>query len=138
MGTDQVRIIGEFEVLEHAMESLSSYFGQTASTWVDTLDKIVNTYEEIGEFLPSLSEYQQLLSTCPNLKIYLERYYCDVLEFHRMALAVFSRPRKTPILMTYTMEWALFEWTIDQICNKVDRMVTSSEMKRPALISASP
>ncbi|KAK3986135.1 hypothetical protein QBC44DRAFT_373441 [Cladorrhinum sp. PSN332] len=63
----------------------------TASTWVQTLDCLLDKYSEIGEVLPTLTQYRTLLDKHPNLRVHLENYYCDVLEFHRKALDVFSR-----------------------------------------------
>lgn len=37
-------------------------------------------------------EYQRLLKGHPQIQVHLENYYCDILEFHRKALDVFSRP----------------------------------------------
>jgi len=65
---------------------------QAAGTWVETLDCLLDTYAEIGDFLPSLSNYGNLLAKHSSIGIYLQKYYCDVLEFHRKALAIFSRP----------------------------------------------
>ncbi|KAK4225967.1 hypothetical protein QBC38DRAFT_510751 [Podospora fimiseda] len=62
-----------------------------ASTWVDSLDCLLDKYTEIGEVLPGLTQYRTLLDKHPNLRVHLENYYCDVLEFHREALNVFSR-----------------------------------------------
>jgi hypothetical protein len=62
------------------------------------LDSLLDTYAEIGEFLPGLSLYEGLLRKHPNIGIHLQRFYGDVLEFHRKALSVFSRPSKTPFL----------------------------------------
>ncbi|KAK4205537.1 hypothetical protein QBC40DRAFT_36628 [Triangularia verruculosa] len=63
-----------------------------AATWVDTLDCLLDTYSEIGEILPGLAQYRKLLPGHPHIRVHLENYYCDVLEFHRKALDVFARP----------------------------------------------
>ncbi|KAI4595118.1 hypothetical protein KJ359_007093 [Pestalotiopsis sp. 9143b] len=65
---------------------------QTASTWVETLDLLLDTYAEIGETLPGLSRYGELFKQHPLVGKQLENYYCDVLEFNKCALEVFSRP----------------------------------------------
>ena len=56
---------------------------------------MLDTYAEIGEILPGLTQLQNLLQQHPYLKMHLENYYCDVLKFHRNALDVFSRPGKS-------------------------------------------
>ncbi|KAG4435756.1 hypothetical protein IFR05_008770 [Cadophora sp. M221] len=63
-----------------------------ASTWVETLDLLLETYAEIGEALPGLTQYSTLYSKYPFIQTHLENYYLDVLEFNKNALEVFARP----------------------------------------------
>jgi hypothetical protein len=63
-----------------------------AGTWVETLDCLLDTYEEIGEVLPGLQQYGRLLRKHRPLQTHIENYYCDVLEFHGKAMDVFGRP----------------------------------------------
>ncbi|KAM7210934.1 Ankyrin repeat-containing domain protein [Rhypophila decipiens] len=63
-----------------------------AGTWVETLDCLLDTYKEIGDVLPGLAQYKNLVPKHPFIKVHLENYYCTVLELHRKALDVFSRP----------------------------------------------
>lgn len=65
---------------------------KVAGTWVETLDCLLDTYSEIGDVLPTLTQYKTLVPKYPCIRIHLENYYCAVLEFHRKALDVFSRP----------------------------------------------
>jgi len=58
------------------------------------LDLLLDTYSEIGEILPGLTRFRNALVKNERLKVHLENYYCDVLDFHRNALDVFSRPGK--------------------------------------------
>ncbi|KAK4096488.1 hypothetical protein N658DRAFT_349284 [Parathielavia hyrcaniae] len=67
-----------------------------AGTWVESLDCLLDTYAEMGEFLPGLSQYEKCLRRHPAIGGHLRNYYCDVLEFHRKALSVFSRPSNPP------------------------------------------
>jgi len=53
---------------------------------------LLETYAEIGEALPGLSQYSKLFGRYPFIQKHLENYYCDVLEFNRSALEVFARP----------------------------------------------
>jgi hypothetical protein len=59
------------------------------------LDCLLDTYAEIGEYLPGLSHYEALLGKYPRIGIHLQQYYDDVLGFHKEALLVFSRPSTT-------------------------------------------
>ncbi|KAH6624506.1 hypothetical protein B0J18DRAFT_456785 [Chaetomium sp. MPI-SDFR-AT-0129] len=87
-----------------------------AGAWVETLDCLVDTYAEIGDFLPSLSQYENLLANHPDIGIYLQKYYCDVLEFHRKALAVFSRPSWKTV---FHSAWRTFKTQFGPILTKL-------------------
>ena len=67
---------------------------KAASTWTETLDCLLDTFAEIAEVLPGLTQYARVLAKHPHIRVHLENYYCDVLEFHQKALEVFSRPGK--------------------------------------------
>lgn len=42
-----------------------------AGTWCETLDCLMDTYSEIGEVLPGLTQYGALLEKHPNLRVHL-------------------------------------------------------------------
>ncbi|KAK8004951.1 WD40 repeat-like protein, partial [Apiospora arundinis] len=63
-----------------------------ASTRVQTLELLLDTYAEIGEVIPSLWQYEALFKEAPAVLEVLEKYFCDILEFHRNAMDVFGRP----------------------------------------------
>ncbi|KAJ3579030.1 hypothetical protein NPX13_g1537 [Xylaria arbuscula] len=63
-----------------------------AGTRLETLECLLDTYIEIGEVIPSLRQYDQLFKAARPVLEVLERYYCDILEFHLNALEVFSSP----------------------------------------------
>ena len=65
---------------------------KVAGTSINTLDCLLDTYVEIGEVIPGLQQYDQLFENCPAVREILERYWSDVLQFHRKALDVFARP----------------------------------------------
>ncbi|KAK4214473.1 hypothetical protein QBC37DRAFT_387130 [Rhypophila decipiens] len=87
-------------------------------TWCETLDCLLDTYVEIGEFLPGLSQYTTLLEKYPSLGMLLEKYYSDVLEFHRNALKVFSRPRWK---IVFDSAWKTFRAEFGPILTKLKR-----------------
>ncbi|KAK7973119.1 hypothetical protein PG988_007253 [Apiospora saccharicola] len=66
-----------------------------AGTRVQTLEQLLDTYVEIGEVIPSLQQYESLFKDAPAVLEVLERYFCDILEFHRNAMDVFARPVST-------------------------------------------
>ncbi|KAK3300618.1 uncharacterized protein B0H64DRAFT_315062, partial [Chaetomium fimeti] len=89
-----------------------------AGTWVETLDCLLDTYAEIGEFLPGLSQYESFLRNHPAIGVHLQNYYCDVLDFHRKALQVFSRPSwKT----AFHSSWKTFKTQFGPILTKLKR-----------------
>ena len=63
-----------------------------AGTRIDILERLLDTYVEIGEVIPGLRQYDQLFKNCPAVREVLERYLYDILQFHRKALDLFARP----------------------------------------------
>jgi hypothetical protein len=60
------------------------------------LDTLLDAYEQIGENIPPLMQYNALFVNNSNMRKVLELYYGDILEFHRRALAFFKRPGRLP------------------------------------------
>lgn len=65
---------------------------QEASTFTDSLDTLLDAYDDIGQRLPSLETYVELFQNDPGLGECLRQMYHDVLEFHFNALSFFSGP----------------------------------------------
>ncbi|KAI0440377.1 hypothetical protein F4803DRAFT_527373 [Xylaria telfairii] len=63
-----------------------------ARAHVETLECLLDTYVEVGEIIPGLRQYDALFGAAPFVLEVLEKYFCDILEFHRSALDVFARP----------------------------------------------
>ncbi|KAI1325418.1 hypothetical protein F5Y16DRAFT_422846 [Xylariaceae sp. FL0255] len=63
-----------------------------ATAHVESLECLLDTYVEVGEVIPSLRQYDQLFKSAPCVLEVLEKYFYDILEFHRNALDVFARP----------------------------------------------
>lgn len=89
---------------------IADILSKVAGARVETLECLLDTYVEIGELIPSLQGYEQLFKAAPAVLDILERYFCDILEFHRSAMDVFARPGesysyclKTLILLTETL-----------------------------------
>ncbi|KAE8449029.1 hypothetical protein EG329_008617 [Mollisiaceae sp. DMI_Dod_QoI] len=64
---------------------------QVAKTWTDSLDLLLNAYEQVGETIPQLLQYDKLFSQNTAMQRVLGLIYQDILEFHRRALFVFKR-----------------------------------------------
>ncbi|KAK6526015.1 hypothetical protein TWF281_011056 [Arthrobotrys megalospora] len=63
-----------------------------ASTRIDTLENLLDAYQEIGEVLHGVGKYDRLFKNYPDIQRILEMYFYDVLEFHHEVLRVFGRP----------------------------------------------
>ncbi|KAI1775101.1 hypothetical protein F4818DRAFT_417845 [Hypoxylon cercidicola] len=64
-----------------------------ARTHLDSFDKLLDVYAQVGEAIPGLLRYQTTFEKHPPLAAVLEDYYSDILEFHQAALYVFKRPK---------------------------------------------
>ncbi|WQF77468.1 Putative AAA+ ATPase domain, NACHT nucleoside triphosphatase [Colletotrichum destructivum] len=64
-----------------------------AKTHLDTFDKLLNAYDQIGSAIPGHLLYKDMFREHQNLKVILEDYYSDVLQFHEEALKVFGRSK---------------------------------------------
>ncbi|KAH0841037.1 hypothetical protein FOPE_06274 [Fonsecaea pedrosoi] len=62
-----------------------------SSTSAECLDKILDAYEQIGELLPLLQQYESLFQQHPEMQKVLAMMYKDILEFHLPAIRVLDR-----------------------------------------------
>ncbi|KAF2680197.1 C2H2 domain-containing protein [Lentithecium fluviatile CBS 122367] len=62
----------------------------TASNFTDSFDVLLDAYEQIGEQLPLLQEYEDLFHHSPHMIQALVLMYIDILEFHQNAIRFFS------------------------------------------------
>lgn len=65
---------------------------QTSSTWATSLDRILEAYEQIGEALPLLQQYESLFTQHTEMRKILVLMYKDILEFHIQAIRFFDHP----------------------------------------------
>lgn len=63
---------------------------QTASNFVDSWETLLDAYQQIGEQLPLLQEYESLFHSSPHMIQVLELIYIDILDFHQQAMRYFS------------------------------------------------
>jgi hypothetical protein len=63
-----------------------------ASARLESLEKLLDTYVEIGEVIPGLQQYDTVFQSCPAVTEVLERYFGDILQLHANVLDVFARP----------------------------------------------
>ncbi|QPC69109.1 hypothetical protein HYE67_011340 [Fusarium culmorum] len=108
------------------------FHSQTASTWIDTLDSLLDFYGQIGEVLPDLTRYQQIYKEYPSVHTHLEAYYCDILQFHSNALDVFARPGWKVL---FHSAWKTFKTQFDPMLKSLERhRVMLSEEKLTAVM----
>ncbi|RGP60195.1 zinc finger protein [Fusarium sporotrichioides] len=104
----------------------------TASTWIDTLDSLLDVYGQIGEVLPDLTRYSQIYKEYPSIHMHLEDYYCDILQFHSNALDVFARPGWKVL---FHSAWKTFKTQFGPILKSLERhRVMLSEEKLTAVM----
>lgn len=77
---------------------LTLNMNKVARTYTESLDRLLDAYEEIGDAIPGLLAYRSMLEKHPPLAHVLHDYYSDVLRFHEAALAVFTAPSTFPYL----------------------------------------
>ena len=62
-----------------------------ASTWAVAFDTLLDAYQQIGENIPLLGQYQAMFADNAYMQGILELIYKDILEFHRRALKFFKQ-----------------------------------------------
>jgi hypothetical protein len=67
---------------------------KVASSWAESFDTLLDAYQQIGEQIPLLLQYQTVFETSPHMASVLEMIYKDILEFHQQALRVFGKSSK--------------------------------------------
>ena len=56
------------------------------------MGELLDTYEQMGENIGLLSQYEALFHTKPHMVRVLSLLYEDLLDFHRLALDYFQQP----------------------------------------------
>ncbi|KAH8586783.1 C2H2 domain-containing protein [Bisporella sp. PMI_857] len=81
---------------------------QTTSTWTEIFESILDAYEQIGEHMPLLEQYQSLFGTKPHMNRVLALIYTDILKFHKKAVRMF-RGRAEVWRQLFRSIWKNFE-----------------------------
>lgn len=63
---------------------------ETARTWTEAFDSLLDAYSNIAENVPQFELYEDLFGGDSYMRRILEKIYEDILEFHRRALKFFS------------------------------------------------
>lgn len=67
----------------------------------EALNSLLDAYQQIGEQIPLLSQYQELFFSSPHMKTALFMIFQDILEFHRVALGYFKRRSTAPYSLPF-------------------------------------
>ena len=84
-----------YNILPPIKPLASTDFCQIASAYAEAFDALLDdAYQQIGESLPLLSQYQALFQRNPSMRKVLALIYNDILEFHKKALKDFRQRSK--------------------------------------------
>jgi hypothetical protein len=83
----------------HAVNFVISLFGsrekltvpETATTWSDSLDSLLDAYQEISENFPIFEGYQSIFAKNERMQVVLECVWSNILDFHIRALRIFDQ-----------------------------------------------
>ncbi|KAI0098044.1 hypothetical protein GGR51DRAFT_565932 [Nemania sp. FL0031] len=89
-----------------------------ATARIESLECLLDTYAEVGEVIPSLQQYDEIFRTAPCVLEVLEKYFCDILEFHKNALDVFTRPAWKKF---FDATWKTFRTNFNPILESLKR-----------------
>ncbi|KAI5861652.1 hypothetical protein GGS23DRAFT_576006 [Durotheca rogersii] len=104
-----------------------------AKTYVDSFDKLLDVYAEVGRAIPGFLHYQAAFEKHPPLATVLEDYYSDILAFHQAALSVFKRSAWKHI---FHSTWKTFNTKFGPILHSLSkrRELLESEKSSAALL----
>ncbi|KAH0563181.1 hypothetical protein GP486_002248 [Trichoglossum hirsutum] len=73
------------------LEGPTKFLLQVASTFVEAFDELLDAYNDIGESLPMLAQYESLFQEKRYMGEVLELIYVDILKFHQEAYKYFKQ-----------------------------------------------
>ncbi|KAL1615551.1 hypothetical protein SLS54_008956 [Diplodia seriata] len=82
-----------------------------AASHADALNTLLEAYQEIGEHMPLLPQYESLIMSGPYLHQVMGFLYMDILEFHRKAMKHFRQrgPLSTSKIKAVEANWQQIE-----------------------------
>lgn len=69
---------------------------ETATTWSDSLDNLLDAYQEISENFPIFEDYQSIFAKNERMQVILECVWSNILDFHIRALRIFDQTSIDP------------------------------------------
>ena len=64
---------------------------QIAGSYSEALNDLLDAYQEIGEHMPLLEQYEPYIKSNPYLQEIVSLIYSDILTFHRKAMKHFRQ-----------------------------------------------
>ncbi|KAI9665474.1 MAG: hypothetical protein M1831_001616 [Alyxoria varia] len=71
---------------------------QATRNHVDLFNALLESYDEIGEYLPLLKNYQRLLQNDTQLRATIKSVYEDILKFHYLATKRFAQGKRKKLI----------------------------------------
>ncbi|KAK3936465.1 hypothetical protein QBC46DRAFT_419250, partial [Diplogelasinospora grovesii] len=103
---------------------------QVASAFAEDFTGLLDVYEDLGERMPMLQQYEQLFKHDGNMKRVLVYLYKDILEFHARALKYFQQKSSQGIYLVPLC--VLFHDVIGDIhrhCHLIESQATLAEIQ---------
>jgi hypothetical protein len=70
---------------------------QTACTFHEAFEALIDAYGRIGEHLPLMTQYEQHFRNSSHMALVLRYLYEDILDFHWKAMRYFKKRGKSGI-----------------------------------------
>ncbi|KAK3997924.1 hypothetical protein QBC44DRAFT_376363 [Cladorrhinum sp. PSN332] len=107
-------LIGNSDILAFIWGPMKSIL-QSAATFDDAFDSILDVYEAIGEQIPVLSRYQSLFTEKPYIRTVLVMIFEDILTFQLQVLKYFEQKVWRQL---FHATWKNFPLTKQRLCDK--------------------
>ncbi|KAF2114940.1 C2H2 domain-containing protein [Lophiotrema nucula] len=106
----------------------------TATNFTESFDTLLSAYEQIGETLPLLKEYESLFGSSAAMLNALELIYIDILEFHRHALRFFKGKTWTRFFRSDMVQFHRYQQDIAEIKTNLEVKVGEERQKKVTAI----
>ncbi|KAF2128362.1 C2H2 domain-containing protein [Dothidotthia symphoricarpi CBS 119687] len=102
----------------------------TASEFTDSFEALLGAYEQIGEQMPLLSEYESLFHQSPHMINALELMYIDILDFHQHAMLSFSGSNWKRFFRSIIAQYRRYQEDIADLKSKLNKTISEEQQKK--------
>ncbi|KAF1946974.1 C2H2 domain-containing protein [Clathrospora elynae] len=102
----------------------------TASTFADSFETLLDAYEQIGEQLPLLSEYESMFHSSPHMINALALMYIDILDFHQQAMKFFAGKLWKRLFRSILAQYRRYQEDMADLKSKLDETIASEQAKK--------